>query len=109
MSCPDHQTISAFVDRELEAILAAEVERHVAKCAICRQLVEEMQWLDDRGRAALSAIRVEEAISPNIVWWRPLMRKWARPLSLAAAAAVVLALSIWTWITPSHFSRYQAP
>src|ERR1035437_3375970 len=70
MSCPDHQTISAFVDRELEAILAAEVERHVAKCAICRQLVEEMQWLDDRGRAALSAIRVEEAISPNIVWWR---------------------------------------
>jgi len=108
MYCPDPQTISAFVDGELEAAQAAEVELHAAKCASCRQLVEEMQWLDDCGRAALRAIHVGETTTPNIVWWRPLRRKWARPLSLAAAAAVVLALSIWTWIASSHFNRHQA-
>jgi hypothetical protein len=109
MSCPDHQTISAFVDSELEAAQAADVQRHVGKCASCRQFVEEMQWLVDRGRAALGAIHVEDTITPNIVWWRPLWLKWARPLSLAAAAGVVLALSIWTWFASSHFSLHQAP
>lgn len=109
MPCPDHQTISVFVDGELEAAQAAEVERHILKCASCHQLVEEMQWLGDFGRAALSAIRVRETTTPNIVWWRPLWLKWARPVSLAAAAAVALATLIWTWFAPSHFSRDQVP
>jgi anti-sigma factor RsiW len=108
MCCPDHQTISAFADGELEAGQAAEVERHIAKCSSCRQLVEELQWLADCGRGALSAIHVGETATPNIVWWKPLRRKWARPLSLAAAAAVLLALSIWPWIASSHFGRHQA-
>jgi anti-sigma factor RsiW len=109
MCCPDHQTISAFADRELEAAQAAEVKRHVGKCASCRQSVEEMQWLAYCGRGALGAIHVGETTTSNIVSTRPLWPKWARPLSLAAAAAVVLALSIWTWIASSHFSRHQAP
>src|SRR5207247_1317873 len=82
MCCPDHQNISAFADGELEAGQAAEVERHIAKCPSCRQLVEELQWLADCGRGALSAIHVGETTTPNIVWWRPLRRKWVRPLSL---------------------------
>ena len=106
MSCPDHQNLSAFVDGELEATQALEVERHVAACASCRQFVHEMQWLDDYGRAALDAIHVGEAAMPSTAWWRPLRIKWARPMSLAAAAAVVLAFSIWTWFALSH-SRNQ--
>jgi len=108
MCCPDHQNISAFADGELEAGHAAEVERHIAKCSSCQQLVEELRWLADCGRGALRTIHVRETTNPNIVWWRRLRWKWARPLSLAAAAAVVLFLSIWTWIASSHFGRHQA-
>ncbi len=109
MSCPDPQNLSAFVDGELEAAQALEVERHVAACASCRQFVQEMQWLNDCGRAALRAIHVGDASTSNIVWSRPLWLKWARPMSLAAAAAVVLILSIWTWFALSHSSRDQTP
>jgi hypothetical protein len=107
MCCPDPQTISAFADGELETSHAAEVERHIAKCASCRQFFEEMQWVDNCGRAALGAIRIEESTPANIIWSRPQRWKWARPLSLAAAAAVVLALSIWTWIASRHSTRHQ--
>ena len=108
MSCPDHQTISAFADGELELAQAAEVERHIAQCASCRQLAEELRWVDDRGRAALRAIHVEEPNTANIVWWKSPARKWARPLSLAAAASVVLFLSIGIWIASSHFQTAVA-
>ena len=67
MCCPDHQITSAFVDGELEAAQAAEVERHVAACVSCRQFVQEMRWLEGCGRAALGAIHVREAFSLNIV------------------------------------------
>jgi len=109
MRCPDHQTISAFVDRELESAQAVEVERHVAECPSCRQWVEEMQWLDHRGRAALGAIHIGEMPTPNIVWWKPMWLKSSRPLPLAAAAAVVIALSIWTWFASGRFSRRPVP
>ena len=107
MCCPDHQTISAFADRELEAGQAIEVEAHIAKCASCRQLFEEMQWVDESGRTALNAIHVGEPATSNIVWWKPLRRKWPRLLSLAAAAAVALAFSIWMWIASSHSTRHE--
>ena len=107
MCCPDHQTISAFADGELEASHAAEVAQHISQCASCRQLFEEMQWVDDCGRAALGAIHIGEPTTANIIWWRSPRRKWARPLSLAGAAAVVLTLSIWAWIASCHPHPHQ--
>src|SRR2546423_5082054 len=101
MCCPDLPNISAFADGELEAGRAAEVGRHIAKCSSCRQLLEEFQWLDDRGRAAIGAIHVVETTTANIVWWRPLWLNRARPVSLAAAAVVVLAMAIWIWFSSS--------
>jgi anti-sigma factor RsiW len=108
MNCPNQQTISAFVDGELEATQAAEVKRHVVACASCRQFFEEMQWLEARGRSALDAIHVGETPVPNVVQLRPASRKWARPMSLAAAAVALLAFSIWTWFASSHFSSNQS-
>ncbi len=109
MSCPDHQNLSAFVDGELETTQAADVKRHIVECASCRQLVEEMQWLEDCGRASLRAIHVREATTPNIVWWRPVWLRCARPTTWAAAAAVVLVLSTWAWFALSHSGRDQTP
>lgn len=111
MSCPDLQHLSEFADGELDSTQAADVERHVAECANCRQLLEEVHWLRDYGRAALRAIQVKEATTPNIVRWRPLWIQWARPVSLATAtaAAVVLALSIWAWFVLHPSGHNQTP
>lgn len=109
MNCPDHQTILAFADGEIEAVQAAEVERHLASCPNCRQFVAEMQWVDDCGRAALRAIPVGEAPSAKIVRPRKLWRNWARPVPLAVAASVLLGLAIWTWFAANNPGFHQAP
>jgi anti-sigma factor RsiW len=109
MTCPDRQTLSVFADDELDAAKALDVERHVAACANCRQFVHEMQWLEDRGRAALDAINVGNSFASNVVRPSPLWPKWARPLSPAAAAAALVACSIWMWFAASQAGRDKAP
>lgn len=92
MNCPEPEIISAFADGELETKEAADVERHVAQCARCRESLEEMQWLERRGRAALEAIPVEETAIQKVVYLKPFWRRWARPVPLVAAAAVAAIL-----------------
>lgn len=107
MSCPDPQTISAFADGELEAKEAADVERHVAQCANCRESIEEMRWLEQRGRAALEAIEVGEAASHKVVYLKPFWLRWARPMPLAAAAAAAVAMFIGGSLVFGHLGSRQ--
>src|SRR3974377_599451 len=96
MNCPDHQTISAFVDGELEDLHATEIQQHVVTCPSCRHLVEELQSLDSCGRSALRAIPTEEPIGSRIVRLEVPARKRLRPVLLAAAAVLVAALVVWS-------------
>jgi anti-sigma factor RsiW len=109
MNCPDYETLAALADGELETGRPLEIERHLAECANCRQFVEEMQWVDERGRAALGTIPVGEAPVTRTVWARACWRTQWRPISLAAAAAMAIALSVWTWLAKNSAGRHEAP
>ncbi|HLX72471.1 MAG TPA: zf-HC2 domain-containing protein [Verrucomicrobiae bacterium] len=103
MNCPDPQTISEFADGEFDTNNAVEVERHIAQCASCRQLLGEMQWLERRGRAALEAIEVRGTTAQNVVYPKTLWLRWARPLSLAAAVvAIFIGVSLTFHYSDSH-------
>jgi anti-sigma factor RsiW len=107
MNCPDQQSIFAFADCELGAAQAAEIERHLAECAGCRQLVEELRALDRLGRASLASIRVEEPSTSKIVRLRPPQLQRVRPMTLTAIAAVVLALLTLARSALSHWRGNQ--
>jgi anti-sigma factor RsiW len=109
MNCPEQQTILAFADGEIEAVQAAEVERHLTSCPNCSQFLAEMQWVSDCGRAALRAIPAGETASAEVVWPRNPWRNWARPAPLAVAAMLLLALSTWKWFAPNDLDFHQVP
>lgn len=94
MPCPDHESLSAFADRGLDASEAAIIERHLAGCAACREVVEEMARLDACGRSAFRAIHVPARSSAIIVLETANRRRW---LALAAAAVVFVTVSELIW------------
>jgi anti-sigma factor RsiW len=98
MNCPDPQTISEFSDGELEPNQAAEIERHIAQCASCRESLKEMQWLEQRGRGALESIPLEDTFSQKIVPLKPSRLRWVGSMPLTAAAAAVVAVVVGVWL-----------
>ena len=98
MSCPEHQLLSAFGDGELEPSLRAEIERHLSTCASCRRFVDEMRDLDACGRSSLRAISVKARPVPLAVPQLPPRRSLMRPIALAAAAVVLVAVSVAVWL-----------
>jgi len=98
---PDFEDLSAFVDGELPPARAAEVEALVAADPAWRKAHRELTALD----AALNAYTVPDPpadLAERIVRGageapRPLVVRIARYLApLAAAAAVVLAVVLWS-------------
>jgi hypothetical protein len=92
---PTDLTINDYVDQALGTTDRAEVERHLATCEECRQLVDDL--IELRQRAAMLApmqpparawARIEQAIRQAPAQRRRL--SWSWPAGLAAAAAVVL-------------------
>ena len=95
-SHPDGVTLSELVDEGLPAAEAADVRQHLASCAECRTLVDDLQ----RVKAAATTLpplqprreawtRVERALRANPAPRRTLPLAW-----LAAAAALLLAVLI---------------
>jgi anti-sigma factor RsiW len=104
MSCREDQSkLSAWLDSELSAAEARDVEAHVTRCAACRELVSELREVKALVVSAVSELepdpffvarfrarRDELATAP---WWT-----WRRLaltfLPLAAAALVAALLSV---------------
>ena len=66
---PNEETLNAYADGSLPAIEAAEIERHVAACVSCRQLVDDLREilratadLDLQDPPARAWTRIERAI-----------------------------------------------
>jgi anti-sigma factor RsiW len=94
MSCPEQQTLSAFVDGELETAATAEVRQHLAECTACRKFAEEMEWLDNRGRSALLSIRVSRPAAEARRGSMSKRRHWIIPISLAASIVILVAIFV---------------
>ena len=54
--------MQAYFDHEVDAVSAAEVERHVERCVECQALLRELQEL----RAALRGVLPRETASPEL-------------------------------------------
>ncbi|MGA8036226.1 MAG: anti-sigma factor [Candidatus Acidiferrales bacterium] len=102
MACEQSQTVAhAYLDGELDALGAAEFERHLASCADCTATVN--QWNAVRGGMPSAALRepaparLKERIYADLHRGRrPEPARRSRPYLgwLAAAAAIILALFI---------------
>ncbi len=67
---PDETTLNELVDGELDTAAEAEVERHLADCAVCRAIVDDLREirrvaasLDLRQPPARAWSRIERAIA----------------------------------------------
>ena len=78
VQCAEALRVQAYFDHEVDAVSAAEVERHVERCAECRDLLHDLQGL----RTAIRDNLPRETASPE------LRERLARALDDAAPTAV---------------------
>jgi len=45
MACPENAHLHAYIDGEVDAISAADIERHLRECVQCRSLREELEHM----------------------------------------------------------------
>jgi hypothetical protein len=121
---PDEAALNDLVDGELEAAAQAGVERHLADCATCRALVDDLREirrvaasLDPRQPPARAWARIERAIAleqehaaqrqSGDAAAPPASRAWSRHTLgwLAAAAVLVIA----TIVGVRHVTNRPAP
>ena len=58
--CPDDQTLAAYIDGTLDAEARAELERHLAECASCREVTVETAIALDADPSSESPVGVDE-------------------------------------------------
>lgn len=103
--CPNEGELSAYVDRQLAAAAARAVAAHLQACDACSENVTAIENLS-RAFRALPQVAVGSDITPRIelavaraVRQQRIARAWRlAPLSLAAAATVVLGVFIGTML-----------
>lgn len=107
MSCPDRETLSAFVDGAVEAPVLAEIERHLSGCAPCSEFVLEMRRLTAHGRASLQAISVPARAEPALLHSAPQRAGLLCALSLAAASVLLATVSVLLAMHPRNALQLQ--
>ena len=90
MPCPSPETLLLLADHELSAAERMPVEMHLAGCEACRGFVRDVQALNAAGRTSIRAIPVSFARALVI----PQRRRLSAPALLAAAAVLMLAISL---------------
>jgi anti-sigma factor RsiW len=76
----DSRVMAAYIERQLAARQAAQVEAHLARCAVCREEAARREWMT----ADLSlALGHAPALRDHQVerWWRGIQRRAATPLA----------------------------
>lgn len=118
MTCDcSRTTVHAYIDGELDAVRAAEFERHIEGCSECRLVLEQMESLRSRLRESdlyeRAPVALEQRIrkqlslpgaarpEPGISW-----RRWfLAPAFAVAAVLVVFGLAVW--LVQSHTRSAQ--
>jgi anti-sigma factor RsiW len=99
--CDFSEKLIAWLDRELPAKEAAEVERHVEACSECRSDVDAYKRVSIEFDAYC-----DEAIAPDA---RRRMPRWAPVVSAAGAVAALLVLFLILTRTPGQSPAFHAP
>jgi len=104
--------LAAYLDRELTEAETCEVHGHLAGCAACRRLLEEMRAVDVL-LTACPTMRASATFERKfrhrvqrhrhfVVFWRPLLRG-------AVAAAAVLSLAAAVWLMAAVPEKAESP
>ncbi len=111
MTCPEVRShISAFIDGELDPIVAQEIERHIEECHACLAELNRMQWLaKSLGEKPIPyelppglQSRVRKAILREAGVGLHRFTRSPRVLVLALSAFVIVAAT-W-WVTARFYS-----
>lgn len=103
MRCHEIRALcSAYLDSELDTKTSFDMEQHLRDCEGCRLFFEGERRVDERVFEALRAGGKDDALWRGIeakltASARPPTRAWWKVAALAAAAMVVLALSLVLW------------
>jgi negative regulator of sigma E activity len=96
------ETLSAFLDGEVTDRERGAIESHLAACAPCRDLLDDLRCLDravaDDEPPPVPAdlvARIRDAVAAESVAPAPVTRRWDRGLPLAAAACLLAAGAVW--------------
>jgi anti-sigma factor RsiW len=66
MQCPEALRVQAYFDGELDAVSAADVERHAEGCAECRALLGDLERMRTALRSELTDLRASPALRTRI-------------------------------------------
>ena len=115
----DEGRIAAFLDGQLPKEQAAAVERHLANCDECRNLVDETRHSSDRARAILRTAMGRSGVGPSFedvlerskvrAGHRSQGRRLSRLSKLAWAASVVLAIAVGWFARDSKLMDEMLP
>jgi anti-sigma factor RsiW len=118
MTCQElDERLDEFVDGELPAAAAAEVETHLASCALCQERERRLR------QVLAHAASLPRSLTPPRDLWPAIARRvererswsWASgswsPWALAAAATVVVGLAavLWTGRPPAAVRTVEIP
>ena len=66
MQCAESLRVQAYFDREVDAVSAAEIERHVERCSECRELLQDLEKVRSTLRSGISFEAAPAALRARI-------------------------------------------
>ncbi len=66
MQCAESLRVQAYFDREVDAVSAAEIERHVEHCGACRELLLDLEKVRNALRGGISFTAAPPALRAQI-------------------------------------------
>ena len=67
MQCAESLRVQAYFDREVDAVSAAEIERHVEHCSECRELLQDLEKLRGALRSGTSYVTAPPALRSQVL------------------------------------------
>ncbi len=67
MQCAESLRVQAYFDREVDAVSAAEIERHVEHCSSCRELLRDLDKVRNALRSGMSYATAPPALRAQIL------------------------------------------
>lgn len=67
MQCAESLRVQAYFDREVDAVSAAEIERHVEHCSACRELLQDLETVRNALRSGMSYATAPPALRAQIL------------------------------------------